>query len=191
MNTPGKPTLDTLRELRSEEDFRDKAITLYGSTRNGWFHGAIDKVIAARGTRALDFLKYGVFDKRLEDGDRCYLAVSFLDSPRIHASIADIQHIFEWAAAEPTAIAELLPGYEVPRDYSPEERKSFEKHTTDLVLSSIRDPSIYVFPSLDAPYADEGTGPEYFFSFLRALQVILRRAESRDLAVVHIQNLDK
>lgn len=181
-------SLASQRLIRHVRDAGDADLVLYGATRSGWCHWAVENLIAECAVSGLAFLTRHAVGQRL-DLEGGYHLVSLLDTPGIADAINDIHRVFTWAEGHPDDLAELLPGYEVPPDYSPEQRSEHQAEIGKLMLDAVRDDVISVWPAWDVPYADDGTGPEYLFAFLRTLLVILQAARARGEVVVHIQDL--
>ena len=181
-------SIEQQREIRHPQHIGKASLTLYGVTRSGWCQWAIENLIAPCGAPGLAFLTLRAADWRV-DFEWGYYLVSCLDAPKIAIAVEDIQRVFAWAELNPLILAGLLPGYEIPPDYSEEERKKFEPDIEKLMLDAVRDEGISVRPHRDVPGADDGTGPEYLFAFLRTMLAIMQVAVERREIIVHIQDL--
>lgn len=175
-------------EIRQPQRIGKASLTLRGVTRSGWCQWAIDNLIAPCGAPGLAFLTLREADWRV-DFEQGYRLVSCLDASKIAIAVEDIQRVVAWAELNPLILAGLLPGYETPPDYSEEERRKFEPAMEKMMLDAVRDELISVSPHWDVPGADDGTGPEYLFAFLRTMLAIMQVAAERREIIVHIQRL--
>jgi hypothetical protein len=176
------------KNILHESEIGDSSLVLHGASRYGAFQHAIADVLSTRGTTGLAFLTYGHFDQKFDSSHGGYFAISVLDSAKIVAAIVAIHDLIEWATLSPDELAKLLPGYEIMPDVKGIRRDELILATRQLVLDALRDDIISIHPSVYVPCADDGTGPGYFFAFLRTVLVILEGARKRGDIVVHFQS---
>jgi hypothetical protein len=181
-------SLEQQREIRHPQRLGNASLTLHGVTRSGWCQWAIDNLIAPCGAPGLAFLTRREADWRV-DFEEGYYLVSYLDAPKIALAVEGIQRVFAWAELNPLILAGLLPGYEIRPDYSEKDRRKYELDIEKIMLDAVLDEIISVRPHRDVPYAEDGTGPEYLFAFLRTMLVIMQVAAERREIVAHIQVL--
>ena len=177
------------KNIDCEANAIDQSLFLHGCSRSYWFPKVIDN-ISRNDVPGLWFLSANAehpSQVRIDDSDGEYNLICILDEAAIDEAIAGIEKIFLLAKQSPIELTRQMPGYEEMGDWSPSYRKEMMSYLRDLILDAVTDQVISIHPSVYVPGADEGETPDYFFSYLRTLLVILRHAKLHGKRVIHMQ----
>lgn len=106
--------------------------------------------------------------KRLEVLRKAYSAFSVEEIPSV---LCEIEAVFIFARESPKAFAAAL---NLPCD-------------AECISRALQESAEAAIPHLGPSGAEEGDKPEYFFGWLKSLQVLLKQALESGLCVVHVQ----
>jgi hypothetical protein len=160
-----EPTFDDLGPFMNQGVGANR--TVASASRNGWLNGNLLRLSSRFAEGAFDFLAP---NDRVPHADRsnALWIVSTFDAPAIGRLIGGVERLLERARTDPAALAALLDPYDA----------------ADIVAAL--DASSAAVNDVAMPHGEEeGDGPVYLFSYLKALLSLLRYAGENGLSVVH------